>query len=176
MAILSDTQRVLLSTASQRHDGSVLPLPDSIKAGGGLSKSLAALISRGFVEERETDEPLQAVRADGDINYGVFITAAGSLSIGVEPTKPVSDAEVDTAIPACVTSDGDAATKAATKATLVLALLSRSDGATMAELIELTSWLPHTTRAALTGLRKKGHDVVRGKRDSVTCYRIANKA
>ena len=38
--------------------------------------------------------------------------------------------------------------------------------------VNLTA-LPHTTRAALTGLRKKGHAVDKFKRDDVTCYRIA---
>ena len=30
---------------------------------------------------------------------------------------------------------------------------------TLAELIAATGWLPHTTRAALTGLRKRGYAV-----------------
>ena len=60
-----------------------------------------------------------------------------------------------------------------TKSAAVIALLSREEGATLAELIAATSWLPHTTRAALTGLKKKGHVIVRGKRGEVTCYRIA---
>ena len=55
----------------------------------------------------------------------------------------------------------------------VIDLLQRPEGATLAELIEATGWLPHTARAALTGLRKKGHAIVRDKRDDVTCYRIA---
>ena len=55
----------------------------------------------------------------------------------------------------------------------VLALLRRAEGATLAELVETTGWLPHTTRAALTGLRKKGHVLVRDKRGEMTCYRIA---
>ena len=58
------------------------------------------------------------------------------------------------------------------KTTAVVALVSRPDGATLAELITVTGWLPHTTRAALTGLRKKGYDVQRFKRDNATCYRI----
>ena len=33
------------------------------------------------------------------------------------------------------------------------------DGATLAELVAATGWLPHTTRAALTGLRKRGYAV-----------------
>ena len=40
-------------------------------------------------------------------------------------------------------------------------------------LVEATGWLPHTTRAALTGLKKKGHTVTKDKRDDVSCYRIA---
>jgi hypothetical protein len=37
---------------------------------------------------------------------------------------------------------------------MVIALLQQEQGATLAELIATTGWLPHTTRAALTGLRK----------------------
>jgi len=58
----------------------------------------------------------------------------------------------------------------------VIALLQRADGATLAEMIEATGRLPHTTRAALTGLKKKGHAVEKAKRDDATCYRIAAKA
>lgn len=59
-----------------------------------------------------------------------------------------------------------------TKSATVLSLLQREDGATLAELIDATGWLPHTTRAALTGLRKKGHTIERGSRDGVTFYRV----
>ena len=41
-----------------------------------------------------------------------------------------------------------------TKIAQVIELLRRRDGATLAELVA-TGWLPHTTRAALTGLRKR---------------------
>jgi len=41
----------------------------------------------------------------------------------------------------------------------VIALLERPGGATLAELVAATGWLPHTTRAALTGLRKRGYAV-----------------
>jgi hypothetical protein len=54
----------------------------------------------------------------------------------------------------------------------VIALLERDQGATLAEMVEATGWLPHTTRAALTGLKKKGHTLTKEKRDDVTCYRI----
>ena len=57
----------------------------------------------------------------------------------------------------------------------VIDLLQRSDGATILNLTEATGWLPHTTRAALTGLRKRGYGVIReriGAGDSV--YRISD--
>ena len=52
--------------------------------------------------------------------------------------------------------------------------LQRADGATIVDLTEATGWLPHTTRAALTGLRKRGYTVIReriGAGDSV--YRVS---
>ena len=60
-----------------------------------------------------------------------------------------------------------------TKIALVTDLLQRPDGATLAELVEATGWLPHTTRAALTGLRKKGHSIDKAMRDGATAYLIA---
>ena len=68
------------------------------------------------------------------------------------------------------------ASRPTTKSELVLSLLQRSEGATLAELIEATGWLPHTTRAALTGVRKKGHAVEKSKRGKETCYRILKAA
>ena len=62
------------------------------------------------------------------------------------------------------------------KTAAVIALLKGDEGATLAELIAVTGWLPHTTRAALTGLRKKGHAIERSKRGDETCYRIALRA
>jgi hypothetical protein len=66
--------------------------------------------------------------------------------------------------------------KPVSKIAQVLELLRRSDGATLAQLVDATGWLPHTTRAALTGLKKKGHAITKTKRDGVTCYAIVPTA
>lgn len=59
------------------------------------------------------------------------------------------------------------------KASLVEGLLFGPDGASLADLCEATGWLPHTCRAFLTGLRKKGRDLERSKReDGTTIYRM----
>ncbi len=61
-----------------------------------------------------------------------------------------------------------------TKADTILDLLQRPTGASISELTKATGWQPHSVRAALTGLRKKGREVVRTKDDQgVSRYSIA---
>jgi Protein of unknown function (DUF3489) len=61
-----------------------------------------------------------------------------------------------------------------TKKGSILALLQRPKGAAIGELIEVTGWQVHSVRAALTGLRKEGKELVRDKNAAgVTLYRIA---
>lgn len=60
------------------------------------------------------------------------------------------------------------------KQALVVQLLSRFEGATLPNLIEATAWLPHTMRAALTGLRKRGFAIERATLEGgQSAYRIA---
>lgn len=58
-----------------------------------------------------------------------------------------------------------------TKQDQIAALLLRDKGATLDQMIATTGWLPHTTRAALTGLRKKGFAIDSDKVDGVRTYR-----
>ena len=58
------------------------------------------------------------------------------------------------------------------KIAMVTRLLERSEGASLDEMVEATGWLPHTTRAALTGLKKKGHVITKTKINDVTRYSV----
>ena len=63
-----------------------------------------------------------------------------------------------------------------TKIEKILKLLHRPDGASLAQLQKTTGWQPHSVRAALTGLRKKGHNIERDKdAEGVTRYCIAGE-
>lgn len=67
-----------------------------------------------------------------------------------------------------------AANMPGSKANQVLQLLMRPEGATIAQMVTATGWLPHTTRAALTGLKKKGHVVTSDKfTGEERVYRVA---
>lgn len=64
-------------------------------------------------------------------------------------------------------------TKPQTKSDKVIALLGRPKGASLDEICKATSWQPHSARAFLTGLRKKGLVLVREQdAGESTSYRI----
>lgn len=55
-------------------------------------------------------------------------------------------------------------------------LLKKEGGTSLDEMVAALGWLPHTTRAALTGLRKAGTDVQSEKIEGVRRYRIVAAA
>lgn len=68
-------------------------------------------------------------------------------------------------------------TKSPSKSALVLKLLVRAKGATIAEIAEPTGWQPHSARAHLSNLRKQGRSVVREQRKTgETAYRVVDPA
>jgi Protein of unknown function (DUF3489) len=86
-------------------------------------------------------------------------------------------AEADTApLPSAATVFASAP-REGTKTARVIGLLQRDHGATLAELIAATDWLPHTTRAALTGLRRRGFIVMldRSSKERGSTYSIARE-
>ena len=156
---LTDLQSMLLAHAAKCDSGSLYPLPTTLTSKAGAARSIVSLVKARLVEERETSVAAEVARQDGDLGYGMFVTADGLAAIGVDDDAGGAEA---TPTPAPRTS----------KIAGVLALLSRDEGATLGELVTATGWVPHTTRAALTGLRKKGHVLARSKRDAATCYRL----
>lgn len=61
--------------------------------------------------------------------------------------------------------------KALSKRDQLAALLLRDEGAAIDQMTAATGWLPHTVRAALTGLKKRGYGIDSDKVDGVRTYR-----
>jgi hypothetical protein len=173
---LTDLQLILLSTAAARDDGNVFPLKDCIAGKAAeVAKAIIALLKRRLVVEHPETVLVRVWREDTGERVGLAITDAGRALVngGADETgKEDASTETDEQ----PVAPPQPSSKPQSKSAMVLGLLARPDGATLPELIEATGWLPHTTRAALTGVRKKGHAVERTKRDGVTCYRIATAA
>jgi Protein of unknown function (DUF3489) len=129
-------------------------------------------------------------RDEAGQSYALKLTAAGLKAIAVgdgseeaiapkEAPQPRPNPDTSSASgPDAIDEHAQTLTpRAGSKLARVIDLLRGSEGATIPNLTDATGWLPHTTRAALTGLRKRGYAVVRersGGGDSV--YRVAGPA
>jgi Protein of unknown function (DUF3489) len=166
---LTDTQLIVLSAAAQREDR-CLVAPPKLK-GGSAQKFAARLLAAGLVKEIRTKPGMPAWRRDEDAgqSYALKLTAAGMKA----SAAPTSAMKPSLATSSSTPSAGNPATpgpatlspRDGSKLALVIGLLSRENGATLTELAAATGWLPHTTRAALTGLRKRGYEVTLDRTD-----------
>lgn len=171
---LSDLQLVLLSTASQRADGNLLPFAESLKGGDNrLPKAIQNLIKRGFVAETNVPAAASAWREEDDRRFGISITPEGAAAVAGEGGEPpVDQAKPGGSKPAPAPAPvKSGVVKARTKQALLVSLLEREEGASIEEIVAATSWQPHTTRAALTGLKKRGFEITSTKVDGVSRYR-----
>ena len=176
MTKLTDLQLILLTTASQRDDGSLLPPAASISdAGNRLQKACAGLLKRSLVAESAIGARAPSWREDSDARFGLMITDAGRAAIGVSPIAEADPAEGSEpagggAGAEVAPTQGAILARPGSKQAAIIDLLQRETGASISELTEATGWLPHTTRAALTGLRKRGLKINKEKVDGATRY------
>ncbi|MFM8745081.1 MAG: DUF3489 domain-containing protein, partial [Aestuariivirga sp.] len=153
MTKLTDTQRVILSAASQRTDRLALPLPKSLK-GGAAHKVINALIGKGLLKEVKANRKLgDPVWRENEEGHGLtlIITDTGFAAIGidVEPQKT----KVQKAEPKLIPTERKI--REGTKQALVIEMLRRPEGASIAEIVEATNGAQHTTRGFLAGALKK---------------------
>ena len=180
---LTDAQLVMMSAAAKRKDR-CLSAPATIK-GAALSKVSGKLAKLGLAREiaAKPGAPIWH-RDEAGQGYALKLTPAGLKAIAVdeeaqdaiEPGEAPQPELKDRAS----SDEGGLLARVAgprdgSKLALIIELLRRADGATIVDLTQATGWLPHTTRATLTGLRKRGYTVIReriGAEDSV--YRISD--
>ena len=177
MAKLTDTQLIVLSKAAQRDDGAAV-VPD--RMGAAVARKVGdALVSRKLMREIRTKSGMPVWRKDEDDRpMSLVILRAGRDAIGVDDEAGEVEPEVvpargtrAAAKPEIVKSD--AAPRAGSKQALVIAMLSKDKGVALDALVEATGWLPHTTRAAMTGLRKRGYMIERSHHEKLgSIYRI----
>jgi hypothetical protein len=160
---LKDTHLVVLSAAAAHAD---LLVPASLKVRGNLRTATDKLVELGYLDIVAVgrDDPAHGGDAEG-FPTGLRITQAGLGAIGVGAAIDAdqgAEAPEEPGTEAPLKSDAGAPSPARrSKRDSVIALLQRDDGASLDELMAETGWLPHTVRAALSGLRKSGLAVER---------------
>ena len=193
---LTETQLVMLSAAAQRNDR-CLVAARSLKV-AAAQKIASKLIGAGLVKEIRAKAGAPVWRNDDEagLPYALRLTAAGAKAIAIDESKEpgyVDDGDLREDVaparastqehsapdPSSAGENGTApprafAPRGGTKLAQVVELLQRDSGATIAELTAATGWLPHTTRAALTGLRKRGFTTAidRSDKERGSIYRV----
>jgi hypothetical protein len=179
MAKLTDTQLIILSKAARREDGAA-DVPERMNKATAVRVG-ASLMVRRLVREIRAKPGLPVWRTDDDRRpISLIIMRAGRDVIGVADDTGETQPPVKTrgANPSSttVTAENPPTTgmpRPGSKQALIVAMLTKDKGATLAALVEATGWLPHTTRAAMTGLRKRGFAIVRTRHEKLgSLYRI----
>jgi hypothetical protein len=140
---LSETQIAILKSAVVGNAGHLKTFPDNLK-GGARNKVLTALLNKGLVRQ-EGDE--------------FFATEAGYQAIGCtsepyEPGPAVAEAYLaDTG--ELAHSANHSRIRSGTKQALVIEMLHRPEGATIAQIQEATGWQAHTVRGTFAAAFKK---------------------
>ena len=180
-AKLSAAQRALLSAAYQREDRLVA----LGEVGAARNKTVTALLRRGLLAEVPARERQPFWRHDDENRLiGAVITQAGLAALKIahvvivaEQPKGVEEQTTPMADDHASERPSPLACRPGSKRALIIELLRRNDGASLDELVAATGWLPHTSRAALTGLRHKGFVLEKSLRpDGKSIYRIAEAA
>jgi hypothetical protein len=205
MTKLTDTQLIVLSRAAAREDGSAT-VPAKINK-AAAAKLEAALVSKKLLRTLRSKSGMPVWRKDEDDRpVSLVITRAGRDAIGVEEDETTQTPESKDGAFAAKTAAAESAshsvaaerkrrarqqassdaaalssgstTDKTSKQTLVVQMLSAKHGTTVDALVAATGWLPHTTRAVLTGLRKRGFRIERDKPEGAraSTYRIAAAA
>jgi hypothetical protein len=105
-----------------------------------MLKLFALLQSRQPIGDRSTcSRPRSRRHCRGDVREGNLVTPEPPLETKVQAARPN------------------------TKRAQLIGLLERPERASVGEIGERLGWLPHTVRAALTGLRHAGREVRRDK-------------
>jgi hypothetical protein len=184
MTKLSDTQAVILSAASQRDDGAVLPLPETLKIKGGVvDKVLGSLKAKGLIDRQgaprgDDPPPLRITRAglqaigveteddapEGATPADTGATSADAGAQAIDVTAPVTEGDraptpAKKGKPAKGKGKAAPAEKptprAGTKQAQMIELLKRPEGATVEQIAAATGWQHHTIRGAISGALKK---------------------
>ena len=189
MTKLTDTQLIILSKGAQRDDGAAI-VPQGMK-GAAAARVAASLIARKLMREIRQKPGMPLWRKDAeDRCFSLVVLRAGREAIGVEDEAegepPASKPGMAKASPKAIGSpkgqsveQGPAANsppRAGSKQATIVDMLAGPKGATLDALVEATDWLPHTMRAALTGLRKRGFEIDRSRDDKRgSVYRIVSQ-
>jgi len=125
---MTETQRQVLMHAIEHTEGRIDWFPDHIK-GGARRIVIQGLCSKALIDKRSDD--------------GYYVIADVRVALAGQPDTVTNE-------PQSTPASGKNSKQA-----LVLRMLQRPEGATLAQIGEATGWQPHTIRGLMAGAFKK---------------------
>ena len=149
---LTPAQHAILAYALEHTDSKIEWFPDKIK-GGARKKVLEALINRALITPSGSDW---------------LVTDEGYEAMGrarLAPAPIPADPEIDAAVTAAEAEwakdkapnqvQAKPRTRENSKQASIIEMLKRPEGATIAQIVQLTGWQAHTVRGTFAGAFKK---------------------
>ena len=181
---LTTTQTQVLQHALDHNSGRINWFPDSVK-GGAKKKVLDGLFNRALITSNGAD---WFVAAEGYDALGYDRPVARINAPDPELEASVTQAEATWAQDAVARDCTPAQqplpklpktvrTRADSKQAMVIAMLTRAEGATIQQICAATDWQAHTVRGTLAGaFKKKLGLTITSTKDAGAdrCYRISN--
>ena len=149
---LTPAQHAILAHATEHTGGKIEWFPDHIK-GGARKKVLEGLFNKALITGDSTD---WFVAAEGYDALGRARPAPAPLNADPEIEAAVTAAEAEwVKEKASEQARTQPRTHENSKQANVIRMLQRTEGATLAQLMQATGWLAHTVRGTLAGALKK---------------------
>jgi hypothetical protein len=143
MTTLTTTQQLILDHAAKYTDGKLVWFPDNLK-GGAKSKVISSMLKSALITTDGTD---------------YFVAAEGYDALGLKrPGQPTETKPAEEVLVAGTEETKPAKTttpRENSKQAQVVAMLKRTTGATISQIMEATGWQKHTVRGTLAGALKK---------------------
>jgi len=161
---LTHAQHAILAYAIEHNDGKIVWFPDNIK-GGARKKVLDGLFKRALITTDGTDWLVAAEGYDalGIPRPGLNKKRVGQFEANLDriianaegAPAAASDPELEAFVTASEATWVKPRTREHSKQALVIEMLKRPEGATIAQICEATGWQAHTVRGTFAGALKK---------------------
>lgn len=155
---LTDNQLKLLGRAATA--GGMLVSPSAFRE----RRTCVSLCSRGLFHRISEEAHTYQLTDEGWAGLGLKPPAELPSPAGIPGSadaNPINEEQQAAGVP-----------RQGSKMSLVVELLSCAEGGSISQIRERTGWLPHTCRAALTGLKKRGYQIDKNDNARPAQYRI----